>query len=61
MLHRDVFVSHLLRLILRMNQHFIQILSNKELTALHFRTFPKRLFHTLNQKCLLNPQLFHQL
>ena len=40
MLNRYIFITHLLCLILAMDQHIIQILTNIHLTALYLRTLP---------------------
>ena len=53
MLHRDIFIPHLLCLILRMYQHLIQIGTHIKLTALHLHTFLQGTLHTfLKMFCL---------
>ena len=45
MLHGYIFVSHLFRLIFRMDEDIIEILSHISLAALDFRPLTDRLLH----------------
>ncbi len=61
MLHRYIFISQLLRLVLRADQDFIQISPYVYLTALNLGAFGKGLFHTADKMLLLNLHLLYQL
>ena len=58
MLNGNIFVSHLLRFILTVNQHIIQILPDIHLTALNLRTLPQGFLHTVDDRFFRNPHLF---
>ncbi len=61
MLHRHVLISHLLCLVLRMNQGLIQLLSHILLPSLHLRTLSQCLLGPVNQKLLVDTHLLHKL
>ena len=58
MLDRHIFISHLLRLILRMNQDIIQILPHKNLPALHLGALAQQLFHAVHKQSALDAHFF---
>ena len=60
MFYGNIFVSHLFRLVLGMDQHIVQILPYEKLTALNFRTLSDRLIYPVYQKLTLYIHLFKQ-
>ena len=61
MLHRNIFVSHLLCFIFCVDQSLIQILSDIDLSALHFRALAKTFFHTIDKQLLLDSHFLDQI
>ena len=61
MLYRYILVSHLLRLVLRMDQRLVKILAHKLLPALHLRALAQCFLCTVHDNVLVNPHLLHKL
>ena len=61
MLNRDIFISHLLRLILGMDQDIVEILPHIRLSALYLRTFADRLLHPVDEKLPLDAHFLKEL
>ncbi len=61
MLHRYILVTQRLRLVLRADQNLIQVLSDENLSSLHFRALGKPLLHAVRKVFLLYLHLLNQL
>ena len=61
MLHRHILVSHLLRLILRMDQRLVKILTDILIAALYLCALPQRLLRAVHDQTLIDPHLLHEL
>ena len=61
MLHGNIFVPELLRLVFRSHQDFVQILAHINLPALHFGAFPYGLFRPVYKMFFLDFHLLYQL
>ena len=61
MLHGNVFVSHLLRLVLRRGQDHVQVLSHIYLAALHLHALCDRFLRSVYKMLLLNSHFLNQL
>ena len=60
MLYRNILITHLLCFILCMDQCIVQILTDKHLPSLYFRTLIQKLFYSVNKQRTLNAHLFQQ-
>ena len=58
MLYGHIFVPHLLRLVLGIDQHIIQILADKHLTALYLRALAYGFLHSVNGRLLRDAHFF---
>ena len=58
MLDRNILVAHLLRLVLSIDQHIVQILADKHLAALYLRALADGFLHPVNGRLLRNAHLF---
>ena len=60
MLNRNIFVSHMLSLILRMNQNIVQILADSEFSAGHLHSGSQLVLRILRKMRKVNFHLFDQ-
>ena len=61
MLHGHIFIPERLCLVLGIDQHLVQHLTDIDLSALHLRALVQSLLHAVDKMLLLNFHLFYQL